>query len=109
MAIELPGPVAAYFKADEGGDTSQLARCFTPDAVVKDEGHTYAGRDAIQNWKAEAGKKFTYTCEPIKLETVDDRSVVTGHLVGDFPGSPIDLRFIFKLQGDEIAELEIIP
>ncbi len=35
--------------------------------------------------------------------------VVTSHLVGDFPGSPIDLRFIFTLEGGGIASLEILP
>ena len=33
--------------------------------------------------------------------------VVTSHLVGNFPGSPVDLRFFFKLEGDKIASLEI--
>jgi hypothetical protein len=32
---------------------------------------------------------------------------VTSHLVGDFPGSPVDLRYFFVLDGDKIASLEI--
>jgi len=35
--------------------------------------------------------------------------VVTSHVVGDFPGSPIDLRYLFVLDDDRIAELEIVP
>jgi len=34
---------------------------------------------------------------------------VTSHLVRDFPGSPVDLRYFFILDGDQIAALEIIP
>jgi hypothetical protein len=33
--------------------------------------------------------------------------VVTAHVAGDFPGSPIDLRYAFVLAGDRIARLEI--
>jgi hypothetical protein len=36
-----------------------------------------------------------------------DRTVVTAHLTGDFPGNPVDLRYRFKLAGAEIVALEI--
>jgi len=32
---------------------------------------------------------------------------VTSKLSGDFPGSPVTLEFVFKLQGDKIVSLEI--
>jgi hypothetical protein len=35
--------------------------------------------------------------------------VVTSRLTGNFPGSPLNLRFFFGLDGDKIASLEIIP
>lgn len=35
------------------------------------------------------------------------RTIVTSHLVGDFPGSPIDLRYLFVLADTKIAQLEI--
>lgn len=104
----LPKPVAAYFAADR--DTSEaVSQCFTENAVVKDEGHTYRGRAAITKWKADASAKYQYTCEPLAGEEKDEKTVVTCHLVGNFPGSPVDLRFFFKLEGDKIASLEIIP
>jgi hypothetical protein len=34
--------------------------------------------------------------------------VVTCHLAGNFPGSPIDLRYMFVLAGDKIASLDIV-
>jgi len=109
MKIELPPLIAAYFEADKNGDAGRVAECFAVDAVVKDGGHTYNGRNAIADWKAVSDKKFTYSCTPIKIDHHDDKDIVTGHLVGDFPGSPVDLRFIFKLEGDKITDLEIIP
>jgi hypothetical protein len=45
----------------------------------------------------------------LACEEKDGKTVVTSHLVGNFPGSPVDLRFLFKLEADKIASLEIIP
>jgi len=107
-SFSLPKPIAAYFSADKG-DAKAVSQCFTDDAVVKDEGHTHQGRAAIKEWKTDASAKYEYTCEPIACEEKDGKTVVTCHLVGNFPGSPVDLRFFFTLTGEKIASLEIIP
>ena len=108
MMLDLPGAVAAYFAADrEGGET--VARCFTETAVVKDEGRTHRGRAAIRQWKEEVSTKYQYTSEPFACERRDGAVVVTSRLTGTFPGSPVDLRFVFVLEGDAIASLEVMP
>jgi len=107
-SLNLPKPIAAYFTADKG-DGEAVSQCFTENAFVKDEGHTHKGRAAIKEWKTDASAKYEYTCEPFACEEKDGKTVVTSHLVGNFPGSPVDLRFFFKLEGDKIASLEIIP
>ncbi len=109
MAIHLPPPIAAYFTADRKGDAQALAQCFAPGAIVIDEGNTYEGRDAIRDWIAHASTEYTYTVEPFALTEEDGRIVVTSHLVGDFPGSPVDLRYFFVMEEDHIAQLEIVP
>ena len=106
--LNLPKPIAAYFTADKG-DGEAVSQCFTENAVVKDEGHTRKGQAAIKQWKTDASAKYEYTCEPLACEEKDGKTVVTSHLVGNFPGSPVDLRFFFKIEGDKIASLEIIP
>ncbi len=106
MTMKLPQPVSAYFQADQG-DGISVSECFTEDARVKDEGNTYSGRNAIRDWKTESSRKYTYTVEPFAIEETDDKTVVTAHLAGDFPGSPVDLRYLFVLEGDKIASLEI--
>ena len=108
MTLKLPKPVVAYFTADKA-DSEAVSRCFTDDAVVKDEGHTYKGRAAIKQWKTGTSTKYEYTSEPVACGEKDGKIVVTSHLVGNFPGSPVDLRFFFKLEGDKIVSLEIIP
>jgi len=107
-SLSLPKPIAAYFAADRG-DGEAVSQCFTENAVVKDEGHTHKGRAAIKEWKTDASAKYEYTSEPFACEEKEGKTVVTSHLVGNFPGSPVDLRFFFKLEGDKIASLEIIP
>ena len=104
----LPKPIAAYFAADKG-DSQTFSLCFAEKAVVKDEGHTYKGRAAIQQWKADTSKKYQYTSEPFACEHKDGKTIVTSRLTGNFPGSPVDLRYFFEVEGDKIASLEIIP
>ncbi|AJY45555.1 nuclear transport factor 2 family protein [Martelella endophytica] len=109
MSIELPKVIETYFSADKKGNAQAISECFTEDATVIDEGNTYTGRDAIRQWMANASTKYTYTVEPFSMTEEDGRIVITSHLVGNFPGSPVDLRYFFVLSGDKVAELEIVP
>lgn len=109
MSIELPGPIARYFAADKRSDATAIANIFTDDAIVQDERRTYAGRDAIQQWKIASSGKYTYTVDPFAIADEAGVTVITARLVGDFPGSPIDLRYRFSLDNDRIAGLEIAP
>jgi hypothetical protein len=104
--LTRPEPMAAYFAADKQNPEA-LARCFTSQATVKDEGHTHTGLEAIQAWKAAASTQYAYTTEPFALEQKDGHHIVTSHVVGNFPGSPVDLHYRFRLEGGLIAHLEI--
>lgn len=106
MPIDLPPPIAAYLLADRSSPEA-VAACFTPDAVVQDEGHTYRGQDEIRGWRADVATKYVYTCEPLTIEQQADTTVVTCRLEGNFPGSPTNLRFGFQLAGDKVASLKI--
>jgi hypothetical protein len=107
MSVRLPRPIALYVKAENAGDVASLSECFAPDAVVRDERRTYEGLAAIQEWKAETKRKYQHTVEPLAFERKGERIVVTNRLTGSFPGSPIEVRFVFTLAGDRIASLEI--
>ena len=108
MTLNLPKPVADYFAADRANGEA-VSRCFAENAVVKDEGHTYNGRAAIKRWKEEASTKYQYTSELLTCEQKEGKAVVTSRLTGNFPGSPVDLRFSFGLAGEQIVSLEIAP
>jgi hypothetical protein len=106
--LNLPEPIAAYFEADRR-DGEAIARCFTNEAVVKDEGQTHRGSAAIKAWMAAAAAKYSYTNSPFAVEKRDGQHIVTSHVIGNFPGSPVDLRYLFRLERGKISHLEITP
>jgi hypothetical protein len=108
MPLSLPKPIADYFAADST-DGAAVAKCFTADAAVIDEKVTHRGQEAIARWKTEASAKYDYVSEPVAIDEQADTITVTAHLTGNFPGSPVDLRYAFTLSGNAIARLEIAP
>ena len=109
MPVKLPMPIASYIAAENAGNAEEAARCFVEDAVVLDEGRTMRGRAAIEQWKADTTRKYRHSVEPLRSNREGAKTIVVGRLTGNFPGSPIELRFIFELEGDQIASLEIRP
>lgn len=103
--LTLPEPIAAYFAAEH--NTEALARCFTANAVLTDDGHTCTGVDAITAFLAAASTKYAATTVPFDLERVDGFPVVRARVSGNFPGSPINLSYRFRLERGLIASMEI--
>jgi ketosteroid isomerase-like protein len=109
MSIKLPAPIAAFFDAESRNDAEALSQSFADDAVVRDEGQVINGRGDIKAWHVEAKRKYKHTTEPLAIAGKEGRTIVTGRLSGNFPGSPIELRYIFELEGGRITSLEIRP
>jgi hypothetical protein len=107
-ALNLPEPIAAYFEADRRTGAA-VAGCFSNNGVVIDEGQTHVGPVAIEDWKTAASAQTSYVVEPLRLEQQDHACIVTGRVTGNFPGSPVDLRYTFALEHGKIASLEITP
>ena len=107
MPISLPKPIASYFAAEKAEDAGALARCFTGDGVVRDEGGTFPGRTAIERWNADVRAKYHHTVVPLSATESDGVIVVLARVAGDFPGSPVELQHAFRLDGGQIASLEI--
>jgi hypothetical protein len=105
--LDLPTPIAIYAAAENRDDTEVLDQCFAEEAVVRDEGQTIKGLAAIKQWKTETKKKYQHTIEPLAFDQKEGKTVVTNRLTGNFPGSPIELEFVFTLEGDKITFLEI--
>lgn len=107
-SLVLPAPVARYFASEAAGPEA-VAQCFTENARDFDEHHEHRGHAAIAAWKAASNAKYTYSAEPLRSSTEGDVHTVTAKVTGTFPGSPIDLRYRFTVDGDLIARLEIAP
>ena len=105
-AVNLIDPIAAYFAAEPQG-AEAISRCFTSDARVCDEGKAHIGLAAIRAWSAQSAARYRYTLEPRAVKLAGHLHKVQTHVIGDFPGSPIDLTFSFRVQHGLIAELEI--
>ena len=108
MIDDLPKPIALYVVAENSGDPNLFDQCFAEDALVRDENETHAGLAAIKKWKAETKKKYQHTVDPVSFVEKGGKTVVTNRLTGNFPGSPIELEFVFTLKDDKIVSLEIL-
>jgi SnoaL-like domain len=107
MSIQLPPPIALYVQLENAGDTETLSACFAPNAIVRDEGHTYEGLVAIKAWKAGTKKQYHHTVTPLGIAQQPGKTVLTATLTGDFPGSPVTVNFDFVLEAGKILSLEI--
>jgi hypothetical protein len=107
MTIALSGPVSAFFEAERTRDLEALGRCFSDRAIVRDEGRTVEGPDAIKRWMKEAKAKYNHTVEPLGVTHRDGLTVVTARVAGTFPNSPLDLQHLFAVAGGKIVSLEI--
>ncbi len=107
MSIELPVPLEAYFEAGNGRDIARIAECFAPDARVLDEGEWRQGLEEICRWAEEARVKYNFISTPLAVEGPADEPIVTARVEGNFPGSPIELRYRFDLSDGKIASLSI--
>ncbi|MCW2526552.1 MAG: hypothetical protein JWM76_1412 [Pseudonocardiales bacterium] len=105
-----PPVVTRYLAAADSHDWAALAECFTTDATVVDEDHTYRGADEIRRWREETASKWTYTTTVTGSEAKSSTAFrVTTHIAGNFPGGEADLAFDFTLVGDLIGALSIAP
>jgi len=105
-SMDLPSPIRAYFEADSA-DRCAVEQMFAPDSVVVDEGKTHVGRAAIETWRRRTRAAFDYVVEPFDVLRNDEGVEVRATVTGTFPGSPLTLRYAFRLERDQIAALEI--
>jgi ketosteroid isomerase-like protein len=107
---DAPAVVVRYLTAAAADDIDTLLTCFAEDADVVDEDETFHGHEAIRRWRRTVASKYTYTVEVIDVQarTRDDH-VVIAKLEGNFPGSPVELKYDFVLRNGLIARLVIAP
>ncbi len=107
MAITLPDPISTYFDAKNAHDVDAMLATFAVDALVHDEKQDFAGRVAIREWIDGTTRKYRVTATPTRVDQAGDKMIVTATVAGNFPGSPAELRYSFRISGEKIAGLEI--
>jgi SnoaL-like domain len=99
--------IERYFDLAVQPDLEAYYAQFAEDALVEDEGRERRGVAAIRRWRTEV--------PPVVYSVVKIAPSGAGHdayadISGDFPGSPVRLRFHFEFTEDgRIALLTIRP
>lgn len=106
MATTLPDPIAAYYAAEQTNDAEALARCFSTDATVRDEGATRRGHAEIAAWMTEAKRRYQHHSEILSAAVEPDTVTVSVRVSGRFPNSPVELTQVFTLADGVIQTLE---
>ena len=104
---KLTGPVATYIAAANTQDIEAVMAIFSERAVVQDEGQSWQGIAAIRQWAVDVSTKYHPIVETLEVAQADGRTILMGRVAGNFPGSPVRLRYAFTLSGGKIERLEI--
>lgn len=106
MTPELPPAIAAFFQAQNTGQTAGFNQLFTDDALVSDESHEYRGA-AIKEWIDGAISQYQPVADVTGWAEAGTQTLATAQVRGNFPGSPTQLKYNFTLRNGKIAALAI--
>lgn len=96
-----------YFAAANEGRIDDAAACFASDALVHDENQDRHGIEAIRAWIEETTLKYQPQVVVNEIAELEETFVTTGTVSGNFPGSPLALRYTFTLREGKISHLTI--
>lgn len=103
--MNLPEVISNLVQAQHQYDSFAYAACFSENAVVFDEGKTHKGRTEIQSWIDQANKEYQATVAPLSFNEME--RTMLAEVSGNFPGSPIVLKYHFELADGQITSLKI--
>ena len=105
---ELAPAIVAYLEAANARDTSAVAHCFADDANVFDEGQHQVGTAAIARWMEDTARRYQPRVEVLEVHHRTGKVLVSNVVSGNFPGSPLELRYTFRLnEQGKISRLDI--
>ncbi|SFA93656.1 Ketosteroid isomerase homolog [Pseudomonas sp. NFIX10] len=104
----LAPAIAGYIAAANARDSSAVTRFFTEDANVFDEGQHRVGTQAIAQWMEDTAQRFQPRVEVLNVQQRTGKVLVQNLISGTFPGSPLELRYTFRLdEQGKISRLDI--
>lgn len=108
MKLQLPEAIETYFQASNSYESSLLAKCFTEDAILYDEGLAFHGPTAIEAHIVEANNNLLVKTVVTNAVEKNGQTIVTATISGNFDGSPAALDFYFTMEGQKISTLKIV-
>lgn len=109
MSNTMTGPVEAYFEGRNARDFARALSGFSEAAVVRDESRTHRGRADIGAWMQDTINAYDDRSRLLSIKAEGDDLLATAEVSGNFPGSPITLRYRFEMERGLISSLEIAP
>lgn len=104
--MNLPKVIDNLVAAQNSFDSVAYADCFSETAVVFDEGKTHKGRKEIERWIDKANKDYQATMKP--LDYSETEQILKAEVSGNFPGSPIVMRYHLSIVDGLIQSLKIV-
>ncbi len=105
--MELPDIIKQLLHAQAAFDSKAYSKCFANTAIVFDENETHKGQMEIMKWNEKTNLKYQPPLEPIAWSTIEKLNTLSPKVTGNFPGSPIVLKYQFKLNNGCIESLKI--
>ena len=107
--MDLPPPIADFFRLKNEQDNSRLPSLFSDDAIVVDggEGKTMPGRDEIRSWVTKSIAGINLQTEIESCEEQNGQWIVDTVMRGNFKASPARFLYTIGLRGDKIASLRV--
>jgi ketosteroid isomerase-like protein len=107
MTVALPRVINEYVDANNAHDVGSVLSCFSNDALVRDEGKDFRGKEMIKDWIVQTIAKYKFQFKPLSVKSDDAKVVVSIEVSGTFPGSPVSPDYHFTIRGNEIQSLAI--
>jgi hypothetical protein len=104
---EMPQIIDAFIKAQNSHNSADFTALFTSDAEVYDEGQKYTGNVEIKKWNEETIKKYSTTNTLTNYEIIEDKIRLVLKVSGTFPGSPVNIVYVFTISEKKIKTLHI--
>lgn len=105
--MHLPNVITELVKTQNNFDSAAYANCFSETAVVVDEGKTYNGKQQIEGWIKKTNEEYHAVMKPLEYQELENEAVLRAEVSGNFPGSPIVLKFYHRIENGVIQMLKI--
>ncbi|UFH33426.1 nuclear transport factor 2 family protein [Chryseobacterium sp. C-71] len=103
--MNLPKVIEELVKSQNEFDSVAYADCFAENAHVFDEGKTHIGKAEIEKWIDKSNRDYKATMDPVAYD--EKENILSAKIAGTFPGSPLTLKFHFKIADGKIKNLKV--